>query len=66
MQSVMPLSPRAPKTILTKILIDQLGFAPLCTCIFFAYQTMVQSKFRWALGKRAFLVVVVAVTLATA
>ena len=53
LQRVMPHASKTASAVVTKILIDQLIFAPICTSIFFAYKTAAESRFGCAAGVRS-------------
>ena len=46
LQKVHPESAKAPTTVVTKMLIDQLIFAPLATLVFYAYKCAAERRFR--------------------
>ena len=50
LQKVHPESAKAPTTVVTKMLIDQLIFAPLATLVFYAYKCAAERRFRCAGG----------------
>jgi protein Mpv17 len=43
-RKVFPLMPTSPKAVLSKVAIDQLLFAPVCTVFFYAYKCFVEGR----------------------
>ena len=48
---VMPHASKSPRAVASKICIDQLIFAPICTLVFYAFKVATEGRPRWV-GER--------------